>query len=725
MWMWRRPFWQSLRGRLILIIVLAALPVIGAIIYAGNENLHTLEDELADDANALARLIAIDQRQYAQTTRILLTEIAPAIPTFNKSKAACDAYFANLNRRYPFYANIGLIDSDADIVCSGVLTSNPVNVADRPYFQRALQTRSFSAGDYQVGRITNEPVLVFILPIFDEASRLEWMVFAAVDLDWLRPSIEDFGLPEGTTVTLVDSKGVVIQRFPDTNEWVGKNIATTRLGKVAINSGGSAIYEQLEDINGTSSYVVLNRLEVDNGGGSLVVSVAVPPDKLFAPARTALLRQLVALAGMLLLGLGMALISSRLLIIKPVQAILGTATHIGSGDLGARTGVDYRAGEIGQLAQEFDAMAVALEQRHLRLQTLFTAAHDAILFVDDHLQIIDANLAALRLLAKGKERLAATPLPALLSSMAAQGDPPPLLAALTTHPQTGEFVLQPNGEAVYLEYQTAPHVIPGVHLIIWHDVSDRKRSEAERLENERLRLALDKEKTVNEMKSRFVSMASHEFRNPLAAIQLSSGTLATYYDRLDAAQRTRYFERIQSQIEYMLAILDEMMMLGRADVNSLEFHPEPLDFRRFCEEIISEFLERPQMAHRLHLHAGEDEAPLAGDKKLLRQVLSNLLSNAIKYSPAGSLIHMTLEVTMTHILFTITDQGIGIPAHDLPHLFEAFFRASNVDKVLGNGLGLAITKQCIDLHHGTIEVSSEVNKGTTFIVKLPRKQEPR
>lgn len=244
------------------------------------------------------------------------------------------------------------------------------------------------------------------------------------------------------------------------------------------------------------------------------------------------------------------------------------------------------------------------------------------------------------------------------------------------------------------------------------DISDRKAAELE------IRKALEKEQELNELKSRFVSMVSHEFRNPLNSISGMAQMLELYGDRLTDPKKEELFGRMQEGIERMVQLLDDVLIIGKADAGKLKFEPESLELETFCRSLLGEVQISAIETQKIDfVYQGETGA--IADKKLLHHILVNLLSNALKYSPESSPVRFQVRRDRSSIRFEIEDFGIGIPPEDRLHLFESFHRARNVGKIKGTGLGLAIVKQCVELHGGQITVRSELGKGTIFIVTLP------
>lgn len=287
------------------------------------------------------------------------------------------------------------------------------------------------------------------------------------------------------------------------------------------------------------------------------------------------------------------------------------------------------------------------------------------------------------------------------------------------HTKTGEEIIVAfSCSAIQTEIEELKDFV-----YIGRDITLAKRAEAE------LRHALAKEKELNEFKSRFVSMVSHEFGNPLMAVLMSAELLKKCGPLKTESEKLKYVERIQTSAEQMSKLLKDVLVIGKAEAGKLEFKPAPLDLIKFCSDVVEEIQLSAggnitiNFAHNnLIANEGYHGGLLLLDEKLLRHILTNLLSNAVKYSPQGSTVHFDLLCQDGQVIFQIKDEGIGIPPEDQQRLFESFYRAKNVGKIPGTGLGLAIVKQSVDLHGGKIEATSDVGVGTTFTVTLPLSQ---
>jgi PAS domain S-box-containing protein len=288
-----------------------------------------------------------------------------------------------------------------------------------------------------------------------------------------------------------------------------------------------------------------------------------------------------------------------------------------------------------------------------------------------------------------------------------------------------------NGEAVHVENKL-------IHMAgTAQDITERKNAALKLAELEERetcsRRALEHERELNQIKSRFVSLVSHEFRTPLCVIRMAGSMLGRYLDRMTANEKSRQLEGIQSAVDRMTRMMEDLLIHGEFEAGKMECKPARVDLQALCHRSVSEAISQAGMPRAIECVVDPAVREAVGDAMIIRHILSNLLSNAVKYSPADQPV--TLEVKRVagngqkdgdakmpegdRLQFKVSDSGIGIPAPDLARLFQTFQRASNVGNRPGTGMGLAIVKQFVDLHRGTIRAESVEGKGTTFWVWLP------
>jgi signal transduction histidine kinase len=229
--------------------------------------------------------------------------------------------------------------------------------------------------------------------------------------------------------------------------------------------------------------------------------------------------------------------------------------------------------------------------------------------------------------------------------------------------------------------------------------------------------ALQKERELNELKSRFVSTASHEFRTPLSTISSSVSLIERYGELLDFEKQQKHISRIRQSVKGLTDILEDILSLSKLEEGRIVLNKQEVEFDFFIEEMLDELqpILKEGQSFRTQLQSGVTGVT---DPKILRNILMNLLSNAIKFSFDHKPILVVLKEQNGEVEIEVKDQGAGIPGFEIPHLFERFHRASNAINIPGTGLGLSIVKKCVELLNGTVEVKSKLEEGTSFVIKF-------
>ena len=267
-------------------------------------------------------------------------------------------------------------------------------------------------------------------------------------------------------------------------------------------------------------------------------------------------------------------------------------------------------------------------------------------------------------------------------------------------------------------------------VVTFRDITQRRWAEAilqrtnEELEHKvqqrtaKLRQANQQLRELSEMRSRFVAMVCHEFRNPLNNIALSVSSLNRYETQLSSAEKADYLLAINDNVERMTQMIDDILVIGKIEAKVLEVAPQPLELVTFCRSLLAE-REYQRSAAPIEFNCRSRQLRAQLDERLLRSILSNLLSNAMRYTPAENSIRLKLAKRQDTLILQVEDEGMGIPQADRRQLFEPFHRGRNVSNIPGTGLGLSIVKQFVDLQQGTLKVVSKVGQGSTFTVRLP------
>lgn len=346
-------------------MVVSALPALILILYSAVEQRRQVAEETKQNVLRLARLVVLEQRQLVDITHetLLLLAQIPDIQTGNRPR--CNALLAKLLQQHPLHINFGVLSPNGEVQCSGLPISKRIQLGDRLYFRRVLATRSFSAGELQIGRITGKPSINFAYPILDYQGQVRTVVFAALGLAFLHQRAAQVQLPPGSTLTLLDENGTIFVRYPSA-ELVGARMRDSSIVEKILTrrTEGTAEDVGLEGTPRLSAFAPLTYAPHNEVFGYVLISM--PSGVAYAPVNKLLLRNLTALMLMILLALAAILIFSERSILRPARSLLNATRRLAAGDLRTRVGAGaHQPGEMNQLARAFDDMAESLE-RHMR-----------------------------------------------------------------------------------------------------------------------------------------------------------------------------------------------------------------------------------------------------------------------------------------------------------------------------------------------------------------------
>jgi len=284
-------------------------------------------------------------------------------------------------------------------------------------------------------------------------------------------------------------------------------------------------------------------------------------------------------------------------------------------------------------------------------------------------------------------------------------------------PLVEEVTLEGVQPALTVELRASP-AAAGECVVFIRDITERKRLEAE------MAVTLEKQRQITEMKTRFISTTSHEFRAPMAAAMISAELLRNHLDRLTPERRDEMFGLVVDSLARMGEMLDDLLLLNRMDAGRVNVSLVETRLRELVQSIIDEARLGDRGAHPIVFECAAELAPFVTDPNLLRHIGANLLSNAARYSPPGRRITVRLRMETDRVVFEVEDQGIGVPVEDRERIFEPFERGSNVGETKGTGLGLNIVKRMAQLLGGAIRLHSTVGQGSRFWLELPRRPAP-
>jgi signal transduction histidine kinase/ActR/RegA family two-component response regulator len=356
----------SVRARLLLLVLLVMTPAFMLALYRGWDARQVTTGEMRADLLRVAQRLALEQTQLIEQTHQLLGVLARLPEVRRGETPACDALLEDLLRSRDFYANLGAIDTQGQVYCSGTPSLGRINVADRDYFQRTMETGQSETSTYLIGRVTGKPSLVVTSPVLEASGQPRGLVFATLDLRWLTQVTTADDLPAGAALLVVDRSGIILAHQPDPDAWVGQVLPDAPVVRLLLSQqSGSGEVVDLDGVPRLFGFTPLSRIP---SLADARVAVGIPLATAFTPADQALLTNLAVLVVTSLLAAGLAWLAGTALVLRPIQRLVDTAERIRGGDLAARSALGPAAGEFGHLGQTFDAMAAALEARARELQ---------------------------------------------------------------------------------------------------------------------------------------------------------------------------------------------------------------------------------------------------------------------------------------------------------------------------------------------------------------------
>ncbi len=354
----------------------------------------------------------------------------------------------------------------------------------------------------------------------------------------------------------------------------------------------------------------------------------------------------------------------------------------------------------------------ALQVSEERYKTLIEQASDGVIVADLAANIKDVNTQGCEMLEYKKDKLKEMN----FLSFVSQQDQTKIQNALRLIQKklliVEEIELKKrDGTSVFVEIYANLLSDGRIHAIL-RNISKRVLTE------QKLKFALEKEKELNQLKSRFISTVSHEFRTPLAGISSSSELLQRYDDKWNITRKKMYFQQIKEAVRHMTLMLDEVSFIGKDESGRILFNPSVFNFEEFLLQLINEISSFYSFKNKINFINKSNLGKVVMDKTLVRHIITNVLSNAVKYGKEKD-VDLIIDKKDQKAHIFIKDYGIGIPKEDLKHIFEPFHRSENVQEIQGSGLGMSIVKRCIDAHNAEIDIKSDINKGTLVSIIMP------
>jgi signal transduction histidine kinase len=352
----------GLRARLFTLVLLAIIPACGLILYSAWQQRQDARDNVQDQTLHLAQLGVVQQQQVIEGSRQLLGTIASLASGSDLStitQEQCGPLFAGLLNDFSFYSNLGIVTSSGDVVCSAVPPAQAATDSDRPWFQRAVETRKLSVGDYEVDQVTGKPTITIAEPILSQAGEFKGLMFVGLDLTWLNQQLAAAEIPDGANFTIVDRNGVVVARSPDPARWTGQTIPDETMAAIRSGSGVS----EIAGVDGVKRLSAITPITGASDSG-LHAIVGIPLGTAYSRVNAELTRNLIALGVVAVLALSAAWIGSEMFVLRQTRALVAATKRLANGDFSARSGLGDGGGELHALASHFDEMGSELERHN-------------------------------------------------------------------------------------------------------------------------------------------------------------------------------------------------------------------------------------------------------------------------------------------------------------------------------------------------------------------------
>jgi len=359
----------GLRLRLLLLVLFAVIPAIALIGSSAYHERQQAAQSAERDTTQLVRLAGREQTRLIDSTRQLLISLAQ-LPEIRHLASAddCSRTLARIQKQYPYYTNIGVATLDGRLLCNSRPITRAINIADRGYFRRAVESQNFSIGEYQISRVSGLSGINFGYPVLDPGGKLHAVIYAALNLSWLNELVANTELPPGSIMFVIDSGGTVLARYPDPGNWVGKGVRHAPLVDLILNDKRDGIAE-MAGLDGVVRLNAFTRLHQGDSGG-VYLNVGIPREVVFANADITFKRDLILLLVVVAFAVAAAWVGSDIFVLRRVNALTDAAQRLAKGDLSARSGLPHGNEELGQLARSFDDMAVSLQRGNNALKTL-------------------------------------------------------------------------------------------------------------------------------------------------------------------------------------------------------------------------------------------------------------------------------------------------------------------------------------------------------------------
>jgi PAS domain S-box-containing protein len=725
-------FTSSLRFRLLLLVLLSALPALALTLYTGLEQRQMARESAQEDAFRLIRLAASSHSELVEGANQFAFALAQLPQLRSTDLSDCGQVLDEIISHYRRYRWIRLASGSGEILCSSTIDEPLPSPYGMIHFQQALETGTFSVGDFAFLPESGRGVLPFAHPLKDQFGE-DRVLLSNLELRWFDELISEIELPEMSSLLIVAFDGTIIARIPDPEIWVGRVLPEAPIIETILTGRGEGTVEAagVDGIMRLWAFTPLRGLT-----DRAYVSIGIPTQLAYAEANQQLNRNLLTLALITVIALSVAWYAGSVFILNKINAVLRAARRMTAGDLSARTGIEPGKGELHQLAAGFDEMAQTVQLREMQVrqaETRFRTLVEQIPAIT-YTTRLDEDGSFIYISPQVESILGFSPQewlsdPQKLSKQLHRDDCDTVMAQMKEGRDRRAGIrleyrlLTRNRRTVWIRDESTivsdelgnPLFIQGVMF----DISDRKKSEAE-LE----RYATQLERSNRELQD-FAYITSHDLQEPLRKIQAFGERLKVKHGNHLGEDGIDYIERMRNSSARMQALINDLLVYSRLTTKALPF--APTDLSKIAKEVASS-LEILISECQGRVEIG-DLPVIDADPVQIRQLLQNLIQNALKFhrpdTPPVVKIYAQNEGGekrwAKQVDIVVEDNGIGFDEKYLDRMFQPFQRLHPRDEYEGSGIGLSIVRKIVERHGGNITAKSRPGQGSKFIFTLPEK----
>ena len=743
----------SLRSRLITLVLLPIIPLVALLVYSVFEHRRLTIAEVQRNALNYANDIANSQEQIINGARQLLIGLAQLPEVRKHDSRACNTLLASILQRFPLYTTLAAAKPNGDVFCSGPALKQPLNISDRPYFQESLQTSDLAISGYLIGRISGKASLAVAYPSLDASGNVHAVIFAGVDIAWLDQIITRMSLPPGSAVTLINRDDTILYRHPDSEQWVGKP-AGEPLAKPDKLLAGEGLVAEGIGMDGAPRLFAFSIVRGMPESRAPIVRVGIPSAWAFAEVNRISRRNLAIMALVILVALISAWAFSQQSLVHPIDSLVRATERLAGGDLSVRTGLPYRAGELGQLAEGFDAMADALQteerqrkqaEEEIRLglervralhdiDVAMTSTLDLKGVLDVLLEKIDLTLpysaTTIRLFNKESGLLEPAACRNLdeqewkiekwkpgrgLANAVFEAKRPVMILDAQTDPRVRDQEFYRKHRLV--SYLGIPLTAKGENLGVLsfytkerHEFGDNEieflatmaSQAAIAIHNAQLyeqtkklasglREEAEKLEKANRVKDEFLSVMSHELRTPLNVVVGYSGMMLDGLLGEINQQQKEALQKIINRAADQLTLVNNILYATVLEAEKIKIESHEIDLQDFLHNLNAGY-DIPTSRDLIIKFEHPSELPvIRTDGQKLKQILQNLIDNAVKFTEKGTITISARYISEAKAVeFKVADTGIGISKGHLPLIFDKFRQVDSSETRLYGGVGMGL-----------------------------------